>query len=108
MFSRNGKTLYQSYFGVCGLTPVSAISTVSTITTVGLSFCFGLGFGFRNGFGRSLATVSTVSVSTVGFSGGAGHDNSEYELKKGMVVTKLVILMITKILLNLKNCNHDL
>ena len=90
-----------------------AIISICAITTL-------LGFGI----GRPLTTVSTVSisttvstistavstvstVSTVGFSGGTCHDNSEYELKKDMVVTKLVFLLVTKILLNLKNCKDD-
>ena len=65
---------------------VSVTSTISTIST-------------------AVSTVATIS--TVGFSGGTCHNNSEYELKKDMVVTKLVFLLVTKILLNLKNCKDD-
>merc|ERR1712203_1100293 len=58
MFSRNGKSLYQSYFGSCGLTPV--VSTAVSITAITVPWgSFGIGIS------RSLATIITTISKTV-------------------------------------------
>merc|ERR1712241_345044 len=73
MFSRNGKTLYQSYFGSCGLTPVVstaisitaitaiAVSTAVSVSSIAVPWC-----SFGISLSRSLATIiTTISKTTI-------------------------------------------
>merc|ERR1711994_576802 len=72
MFSRNGKTLYQSYFGSCGLTPVVstaisitaitaiAVSTAVSVSSIAVPWC-----SFGISLSRSLATIITTISKTV-------------------------------------------
>merc|ERR1739849_54690 len=83
MFSRNGKTLYQSYFGSCGLTPVVstaisitaitaiAVSTAVSVSSIAVPWCsFGISLSrslatIINTISKTVSTITAITVSAV-------------------------------------------